>query len=234
MATTVAALSDERLESELKQLATEALTVRGKINADTQKLDAARAERSRIVNGIATGTVKESEGPRIEAAIRQLEILLEGNSGVLAANRAKSEELSKELYRRQAEANKAAHEKRFAELNEKMTALALRIREKLTRLVTEDLREFEELRGVCVTGFPDLSGRDASVKALEILFKPSHPSEALRNPEVHLAQLDAAGWVPFGYQVMDRPVSLGGGFNVFPGPPLRLSIVSMRPKTPGS
>ena len=45
----------------------------------------------------------------LQPAIRQLEILLEGNNGVLAKNRAESEGLSAELSRRRRAAWEAAH-----------------------------------------------------------------------------------------------------------------------------
>jgi len=230
MVTATTALSDKQLEAELQQELQRFETVQKKLDQDNQKLQAARAERTRIVQAIPHGRAQESDVPKIEAEIRRLEVLIEGNTPILAQHRGQIDELRTEIHRRQAVAAKVARERQFAEMNEKMTALALKIREKLTRLVTEDLREFEELRGACVISFPDLGGRDAFARALEILFKPAHPSEALRNPEVHLAQLEATDWVPFGYAVMDSSVFEGNGFRVGPGAPLRLTVVSMRPK----
>lgn len=227
---TATAISDKQLEAELQQELQRFETVQKKLDQDKQKLQAARVERTRLVSAIPHGRADERDVPKIETEIRRFEVLIEGNTPVLAQHRAHIDELRTEVHRRQGEAAKVAHEKQFAELNEKMTALALKIREKLTQLVTEDLREFEELRGTCVTTFRE-SGRDAAANALKILSHPARFSEAVRNPEVHLAQLDAAGWVPFGYYVMDRPVSQGG-IRVAPGPPLQFSIISMRPKTP--
>ncbi len=216
MATTIAALSDERLEAELKQLATEALTVRGKINADTQKLEAARAERQRIVDGIARGTVKESEGPRIEAAIRQLDILLEGNNGVLATNRAKGEELSKELYRRQTEVAKAAHEKAFAELQQETAALAEKVREQLTQIITGPLAAFDANRAKLVLQFQDLGGIRTAEQFCRMLYNPPGPQEnATIDPNVHIRRLIESGWQFF----------LG-----LPGGNLALTVCSMRPR----
>ena len=231
---TATVLSDKQLEADLDQELQRFETVQKKLDQDTHKLQTARAERTRIVAAIPHGRADESEVPKIEAEIHRFEVLVEGNAPILTQHRARIDELRTEIHRRQTEADKAQHEKQFAEHEGKMIALALAIREKLTRLVTEDLREFEELRGACMTNFPDLGGRDAATKALKILFDPPRPSERLRPPEVHLARLDAAGWVPFGVATVDRPVSQGGGFRVVPGAPLNLTVVSMRPKTLGS
>ena len=233
---TATAVSDKQLELELQQELHKFETVQKKIEGDKEKLRAANTEKARLVAGVGHGTAKESEVVRVEEQIHAITIRLEGSAPILQQHSAHIDELRTEIHRRQAAAAKAAREKQFAELDGKMIARALRIREKLTQLSTEDLRELEELRGACMTDFPDLGGREVAARALEILFKPSLPSEALRNPEVHLAQLEAAGWVPFGYAAMDPSSTAlqGSRYRVALASPLRFSIVSMRPKTPGS
>src|ERR1700730_15246680 len=106
MATTATVVSDSQLEAELRQLQSEAGSVRKRLDDDTQKLAAARAERQRLVDGIAHGTAKESEFPRVKAEIETIEIRIESYNSLLATNRSKTEQLGREFGLRQQAAAK--------------------------------------------------------------------------------------------------------------------------------
>jgi citrate synthase len=216
MASTATAISDSQLEAELRQLQTEAASVRKKLDDDTNKLAAARAERQRIVDGIARGTVKESDAQRVKADIETIEIRIEGYTSLLATNRSKIDELGKELYWRQAATAKAAREKEFAELQQRGAGIAQKILEQLTRLTAEDIPALDAVRVRLGREFQDLDGEGAATRLREMLWKPAGPQEALHEPDVHLRKLVDQGW-----EFLPR-VPGGGG--------LRLSVYSMRPK----
>jgi hypothetical protein len=74
MGTIATVVSDQQLEVKLRELQTEATSFRKKLEDDTNKLAAARAEQRSIVDGIARGTVKESEAPRNQSEIDSIEI----------------------------------------------------------------------------------------------------------------------------------------------------------------
>jgi hypothetical protein len=220
MATTAIALSDQQLEAELRQLQTDSVPVRKKLDDETRKLDAARTERQRIVDGIGRGIVKESEAPRIKAEIEQIEIRIEGLNSLHAEKRSSMNTLQVEFGRRQAAAAKAAHAKEFAELNEKGVAIAGEIVEDLMRL-TEGLRAFDLVRfRLGSAEFRDLDGEGSARELRELLWKAPGPQETLRSPETHIRKLLDDGWRLYGEGTAER----------VPGGNLSLQILSMRPK----
>jgi chromosome segregation ATPase len=230
MATATIVISDKQLEFDLDRLRKEAAEIERKLDSDNSKLNAARAELQRLVEQIAGGSAEAGVLQRVKNELETLEIRIGGYNGQLAANRATTEGLQAEIARRQAAAAKAEREKQFAERFQKCEAKALQFRDKITRLITEDLRQLEEDRASLME-FLDLDGHRAAQKVLEVLFKPPRPQEALRNSEVHLAELDRAGWVPFGFEVSESTNLQGRTqLRLKPGPPLRLTIVSLRPK----
>src|SRR5580692_11384980 len=159
---TAAVISDSQLEVQLRKLQSDAATIRKKLDDDQHKLEAAQSERQRIVDGIARGTVKESEAPRNKAEIEQLQIRIEGYAGLLQSSGEEIKNLSTELSRRQKAAHLAMREKELAARLEKGKAFGFAIRAKLRKLCTEDLREFEEFRGSLLTDFMDIGGREAA------------------------------------------------------------------------
>jgi hypothetical protein len=232
MATTATAFSDSQLEAELQRLQTEATSVRKKLDDDTQKLAAARAERQRIVDGIARGTVRESEAPRIKTEIETIEIRIEGTNALLAENRSKTDEQGKELYRRQVAAAKVAREKEFAELQHKGEELGQKILAILTRVVAEEIPAFDAIRRKLGVDFRDLGGEAAAVRLREMLWKAPRPSEALHDPNVHLRLLFDRGWVSAGASgpSYESFRGAGGEYQSVPGGELSLTVCSMRPK----
>jgi hypothetical protein len=232
MATTATAISDKQLEAELRQLQDEATSIRKKLDDDTRKLEAAHTDRERIIDGIARGTVQESEAPQNKEYIEQLQIRIEGNNRLLTANRKKLNELGQEIGRRQAAAARIAREKEFSELQEKGEAAANKILEQLTRLVAEDVPAFDAIRRKLGAEFRDLGGEAIAVRLREMLWKPPHPSEALHNPEVHLRRLFDQGW-----ELANKPGpsyesfrAANGEFQAVPGGELSLTVCSMRSK----
>lgn len=227
---TAAVISDSQLETQLRRLQSDAATVRKKLDDDQRKLEAAQSERQRIVDGIARGTVKESEAPRNKAEIEQLQTRIEGYAGLLQSSGEEIKNLSTELSRRQQAVHLAMREKEFAARVEKGKALGLAIRDKLRKLCTEDLREFEEFRGRLLADFMDLGAKEASMHLREILFRPSRGLEANRTPEVHFADLLAEGWETFGFFVTDGTNMGTPTTRVLSNMPVMLPAVAMRPK----
>jgi hypothetical protein len=238
MATTAVALSDKQLEAELQTKRRELDKLQERLRGETRTLDAAKGEHGRVVVAIENGaTGKEHELARAKESVETAEIRVGGVRKQLASIEVAIEELKKEIYRRELAANKAAREKDKAQRFEKGRTLALRIRETLALLCTDNMRELEELCGSLVIDFPDTGGVQAASALREILMKPAGPNEKLRHPEVHLAQLEAAGLVQFGFYadigmvrgtvqgIPDRQVT-----TLRAGAPVRLTVVAMRPR----
>jgi hypothetical protein len=146
MATATAVLSEQQIEVELRQFQTEAVSIRKKLDDDMRKLEAAQAERQRLVAKIAGGAAESDVLGRVKGEMETLEIRIGEYKGLLAANRTKTDELGKELYRRQAEAMKAARKKEFADLKERRAALARKIHDLLRQLCIEDLPALDAIR----------------------------------------------------------------------------------------
>lgn len=185
------------LERELQQELQQFETVQRKLDQDNQKLQAARTERARLVAAVGHGNGKESDVTRAEEQIHNITIRIEGLAPILTQHRARIDELHAEIHRRQADAAKAAREKEYADLKEHGAALAKKIQDLLVQLCIEDLPAFDALRRRLAFEFADLDGYAAAVSLVELFVKHSGPSERLRNPEVHLARLEARG---FGYE----------------------------------
>jgi hypothetical protein len=235
MATTQIAFTDKQLEAELQTKRRELDRLHEKLRGETRTLDAAKSEQSRVTVAIENGaTGKETELSRAKESVELAEIRVGGLRKQVAPIESAIKELSEELGRRQAAAERAAHERDFAARVEKGKALALRIREAVALLCTGDMRELEELRASLITEFPDIGGVEAASGLREIVIKPSRGLEKLRNPEVHLAQLEAAGLVAFGFTVNDRLTGMGATahrqISLVLGEPPRLTVVPMRPR----
>jgi hypothetical protein len=227
---TPAVITDSQLEAQLRKVQADAGIVRKKLDDDQRKLDAALSERQRIVDGIARGTVKESEAPRNKVEIEQLQIRIEGYAGLLQSSGDEIKNLTAELYRRQQAATLAAREKELAARVEKGKAFALAIREKMKNLCIGDLREFEDFLGSLLTDFMDIGAREAAVQLREILFRPSRGLERNRTPEVHFANLLDDGWEPFGFFVTSGANMGTPTTRVLSNMPVTFPVVAMRPK----
>jgi hypothetical protein len=227
MATTATAISDKQLEAEIRQLHIEATSVRKKLEEDTRSLEAALAERERIIDGIALGTAKESEAPQIKAEIERLTLRVEGNNRLFATNRKKANELSQEIGRRQAATLKAAREKEFAELVKQGDAAASKLFDRLTEILTQDIPEFDAIRTRLGVDFADLGGEAAAIRLRESLWRAPGPNEKLHDPNVYLWRLFDQGWAPaanFG----TRFRGANGGYFAIPGGELLLTLCSLR------
>jgi chromosome segregation ATPase len=228
MATTATAVSDQQLETELRRVRTDTAEIQKKLDADNSKLNAARAELQRLVEQIAAGSAEAGVLQRVKNEMETLEIRIGGYNGQLATNRTTTEQLQKEIGRRQAAAAREAREKEFAELVKQGQAAANSIFEKLTRLVTEDLLEFDAIRRKLGSEFRDLDGDVAALRLREMLLKTSGPNERLRDPNVHLAKLFDQGWelASNGPRIKNSV----GAFETTPGGELYLTVCSLRPK----
>jgi hypothetical protein len=238
MATTRIAFTDTQLDAELTRNREDLEKLRERLRGEQRTADAAKSELSRVVDAIERGvTGKEVEHSRAKDALELANIRVKGIEKLVAPVEAKITELSEELGRRADTAARAARKKEFAQRVDRGKALALRIREAVALLCTGDMRELEELRANLVTEFPDLGGIEEASGLREIVVKLARPSEGVRNPEVHLAKLEAEGLEPFGFYVSadmlrstvqgvpDRQVT-----TLRAGAPVRLTVVAMRPR----
>ncbi len=232
MATTATALSDQQLEAELRRLKNEAAEIQKKLDGESSKLAGARGEHQRLVAKIASGAAESDVLHRVKGEVETLEIRIGGYNGQLAENRSKTDELGKELGRRQVAAAKAAHEKEFAELLRKGEEAAQKILAMLTRLVTEDVPAFDAIRRKLGVDFGHLGGEVAALRLREMLWKAPGPRDAIHDPNVHLRLLFDRGWVFADAPGPSRESfrSVDGGFQSVPGGELSLQIISMRPK----
>src|SRR5580704_5885642 len=101
MLATAIGLTDQHLETELQAQHKEIRHLRERLQAETRSLGAAQAERDRIVDGIARGTVKESEMLRVKAEIESIQIRVEGLNKLVTPLESKIRELTEESDRRQ-------------------------------------------------------------------------------------------------------------------------------------
>lgn len=239
MAATAATFSDQQLESELKKLEKEISSDDGKLQETRRRLDTANAERSRIVEGITLGTVKDGELARIKADIEVLEIRVEGLNGLLASNRSKASVIQDELNARANAAHLVARQKALSELETRGKAAAIRITEKLVRIISEDIAEFDSIRQRLGIEFADLGGAAVAKRLRELVFKPVRLSDAAGVPDVHLQLLESRGWVHAetpGPSMKRIKTEQGIGplnpntFETVPGGPLHLIVISMRPQ----
>jgi|GEM_PF-4137374 len=204
MATMQAVLSDAQIEVELQLKARELDKLQERLRAEERKVDGARTELNRVVDAIERGaTGKEAEFSRATQEVETAGIRVGGLRKLIAPIEARIKELTEEFHRRQAAAAKAAHERDFAARVEKGRALAIAIREKLMRLCIEDLPEFEELRRSLILEYVDIGGNMAAVNLLEMLLKPARGMEGLRDPQVHIAELEAKGFTRIGFQLQE-------------------------------
>jgi hypothetical protein len=222
MATTVMAVSDQQLGLELHQRQAEATSIRKKIEDDAHKLEAAHAERERIVDGLTHGHSKESDVARNKSEIDHLQMRVESHNRLLGPNSRRQDELRKEIYRRQGVAAQAARQKEFAELYKQGEDEAKEIVEQLTRLVTENVPAFDAIRRKLGSDFRDLDGETAAWRLREMLWKAPGPRDALHDPNVHLRRLFDQGW-----ELAGKP---GPSYEVLPGGELLLTVASLRTK----
>jgi chromosome segregation ATPase len=183
----MATAAAQQLDQQISDLERQANSARAKLQEDTRKLNEAAAERQRIVEGIAHGTVKESEAPRVKAEIERLEVRIEGHRSILGPIDAKLAELHKENGRQQEEAAREARGKAYAELRQKGAAARQRVADALERLVTVDVVALDEVRTQLRREFADMGGeREALILAEGF----SYPDGTL----VMTSKLVNAGW----------------------------------------
>jgi hypothetical protein len=238
MATTATVVSDQQLDVELQRQRRELSQLREKEQAELRKLDAAKSEHARVFEAIERGvTGKETELSRAKEAVETCEIRAGGIAKQISPIEQKIRELGEESGRRAAAAAKIVREQAFVQRIDKGKALALKIREIVSRLCINEMRELEELRGRLIAEFPDIGGVEAASGLREIIVKHARPSEKLRNPEVHLAQLEEEGSIQFGFDVSDGMVrgTVQGEpdrrvTRLSAGAPVRLTVVAMRPR----
>jgi hypothetical protein len=232
MATAPTAISDKQLEAEIQTLHGEGTRIKKKIDDDTRALQAASAERERIIDGIARGTVKESEAPANKAEIEGLQIRIEGNNRLLSRNSARVNDFAQEYARRQAAAAREAREKEFAELVRRGQNAAIEIFELMTLLAAEKVPTFDAIRKKLGSDFADIGGEAAAIRLREMLFKYPGPNDAVHDPNVHLRRLFDQGWVMAGVPGDSyKPFrSSNGGYSAVPGGELSLTVYSLRPK----
>jgi hypothetical protein len=230
MATATTAITDrqlEKLESGIRQLQSDAKSIRKRLDDDARSLEAALAERERIIDGIALGTAKDSEAPPIKAEIERLTLRMEGNDRLLKANQTEVNELGQEYGRRQGELVRAAREKEFAELVKQGESAANKLFDRLTEILTQDIPEFDAIRIRLGADFADLGGEAVATRLRESLWRASGPNEKLHDPNVYLWRLFDQGWVSaanFG----PRFRSANGGYCAVPGGELMLTLLSLR------
>ena len=232
MASAATSISDKQLDAELRQLQTDATTLQKKLDDDTRKFGAASTDRQRIVEGIARGTVNESEAPANEAEIKRLQTRNEGTKGLLDANKARTNEVTLEINRRQGVIAKAAREKAFAELSAAGKDSAEKIFDLLTHLVTVAIPAFDEIRWKLANEYRDLGGYEFARGLREMLVKYPGPKDTMHDPNVHLWRLFDQGWVLAGADgPSHRPFRVDiGVMESVPGGPLELRVPSLRPK----
>lgn len=232
MAATAATFSDQQLESELQKLQKEISSDEGKLQETRRRLDSAKADRSRIVDGVARGTVKDAEVSRIKGDIDLIETRIEGLNGLLASNRSKASVIQDELNRRANAAQAADRQKQFSELEARGKAAAMRIVEKLARVITEDIAEFDSIRSELGREFGKAGGFDAARRLVKMVYQHPGPNERVGVPDVHLRVLQGRGWVHAEAAQPDlaRMKTDDGVFEYVPGGALQLTVVSMRPK----
>lgn len=226
MATATTLPDTHELERELHIELEKFEAVQKNLDEVSDMLRTANSERKAKLQGIPDGRSKPEDIEKIDAQIRRLQITVDANTPRLAAHRARVAELREEIAKRQKAAAdlavKVARQKAYGECIAAGEELGLKIRAMLTKVCAADLPQFLEVWRTLVTDFVDLGGQDAAARLWAILVKPARKMEADRKPEVYLAELEAAGWTAFGYDISDR--------KVIPGTPPCLWIVPMRPK----
>ena|SRR5579872_1035804 len=212
MSATQITLTDRHLESELQAQRKELGRLQEKLQKEQRTLDAARTEHNRIVEAIEHGADKQTEFARAKQDLETAEIRVGGLQKLVAPIEQKIRELTEEFDRRETAAAKACFEKEYGELQKKGSAIATAIREKLTRLIVEDIAEFDAIRIELGSRFAQLGGENAAFELRRLLFNPSGQMEGARDPNVHLATLVREGW----------EIRMA-----VPGDPLQLTIGSM-------
>ena len=232
MAATAATFSDQQLESELQKLQKEISSDEGKLQEARRRLDTAKADRSRIVDGIARGTVKDAEVSRIKGDIDLIETRIEGLNGLLASNRSKASVIQDELNRRANAAQAADRQKQFSELEARGKAAAMRITEKLVRIISEDVAEFDAIRQTLGREFGDTGGFNLARQLARMVYRRPGPNERTGPADVHLQVLESRGWVhaETGNPNLRKMKTDDGVFEYVPGGALQLTVVSMRPQ----
>ena len=237
MATATARPADtHELQRELQIELEKMEAIQRRLDQDNAKLRELNAERARLVGAVGHGNAREGDVLKIDEQIKTVAVRIEGTAPILQKHRAGVDSLQKQIRERQTAAEKAAHQRACDEQIAKVRAAVLQLREIAARgcMIASEVME-----GYCELGgkFADVGGIEAATMLREMLVNPSRGMEPLRNPEVHLAQLEREGMIAFGYKFNDRLVpSPIQGVNpsrvvsVVPGEPLRLTIVSMRPK----
>jgi chromosome segregation ATPase len=238
MATTQIAFTDAQLDAELARNRKDLEKLQERLRGEQRTADAAKSELSRVVDAIERGvTGKEVEHSRAKDALELANIRVKGIEKLVAPVEQRLRELTEELGRRQREAARVAREKELGDRTEKLKVRLLKIRETLALLCTGELFMAEQERAIIASEFGDIGGMEIAKALSEILFKPSRPSEATRTAEVHLAQLEAAGLVPFGFEIVTgfRPSPVQGQPSALtsalrPGRPLCFTILPMGPR----
>jgi hypothetical protein len=223
MATTAAALSDRQLEDKLQKLQVEIAATTKTLDEAQRKLSAARTERQRAIDGIALGKAKEADAIRAKTTIEEIELRVESFRSLLVGQQNELAALRLDLGNRHAEANRIAHEKKFAEVVKEGEARAKRVLDALILLSSELIPAFDEIRLQLGTEFADLRGDVAALRLRELLLRISRGNEPLRDPNAHNWTLKQEGWI------LNDPLPRGGSLPG--GGPLVLQIVSLRKKS---
>jgi hypothetical protein len=238
MATAQIAFTDKQLEAELQAEKREFGRLQEKLRVELRTLDAAKGEHNRVVVAIENGAAgKETDFSRAKTDVETAEIRCQGLQKLIAPIEAKISELTEELRRRETAAAKRAREKELGDRTEKLKVRLLKIRETLALLCAGELFTAEQERAMIASEFGDIGGMEIAEALTEILFKAAPPSEGMRNPEVHLEQLNAAGLVPFGFEIVRDllPSTVQGEpqrlrVRLRPGPALQFTILPMGPR----
>jgi hypothetical protein len=200
---------------QVEELSSEANAIQEKISEDSRKLDVARADYSRIAEGIARGTRGTSEVAKNQRETAEIQARIDGNNVILATTKAKIRELGVEYKRREGEAHKEARQKEFAGLVQSIAEEYKAISEAAERLISERVWPATAKAQRLAIEFEDLGGVQEVTKLREILYAKYPSAEG----ELHMARLKARGWKPVAY--------LGGKHALLP---IALTIQAMVPK----
>jgi hypothetical protein len=158
--------------------------------------------------------------------------LRQTKKGLLDANKARTNEVTLEINRRQGVVAQAAREKAYEELCAAGEDAGREIFEILTELVVKKILAFDDIRKKLATEFRDLGGETRAKDLREILFKHPGPRERTHDPNLHLRRLNDLGWVSAGVPGPSLQTFRNsfGDFEVVPGGALSLTVCSMRPR----
>jgi hypothetical protein len=209
---TAAVVTDEQLQKQAEQLRIDSRSIQAKLDKDEPALNAARAELTAISERIVRGAASESEAIRVRSTIDSLSLRVDSAKRILQENRQQLSNLEVEIGRRNMEAQRALREKQFADVAARAYKAAENIREKLMRVILDDIAPFDALRLELATKFSDL-GPAVPQELYKIMRTFSAPAGA---GPMHLVELIRNR----GYEYWDPP----------PEGRLVLEVASMRPK----